>query len=180
LKEASRISKWKHEILPMPSTIPDAPSLKDWYQEYNAKVKEAYLASVELRKSMDSGESPYSGGETCQACHLKEHEIWSTTAHAHAFERLQEVNKAFDPDCIVCHTVGFDKEGGYIDFKMTPHLMNVQCESCHGAGKAHVESGGKTPVANADWVKEQICGQCHTQPHSPSFKVEDYWPRIAH
>lgn len=174
------IVSWQHKVIPLPESIPDAPSLKAWYDKYNARVKAAYLASVEQRKQQQSGKSPYTGSEACQSCHEKAYETWSKSLHANAFERLEEVGKSFDPDCITCHTVGFEQPGGYIDARLTMHLLNVQCESCHGAGKAHVESQGKKPTPNADWPKEKICNQCHTQPHSPEFNFDSYWARIAH
>jgi len=63
---------------------------------------------------------------------------------------------------------------------VTGHLMGVQCEACHGAGRAHVEAAGGKALPNADWPSEKICAQCHTQPHSPGFDFGRYWPKIAH
>ena len=178
--ENGRIKNWKHSVIPMPDKIKDAPELAEWYAEYNARVKADYLKRVELKKSQKAGKSPYVGEEVCGTCHVAQHEIWSETQHATAFEKLEEVNKSFDPDCIKCHTVGFDKPGGFIDFTTTDNLMGVQCESCHGAGRLHVESGGSQPVPNAKWPREKICGQCHVQKHSPGFDMDSYWSKITH
>ncbi len=178
--EKNHIKSWKHEIISMPGSVPDAPRMSGWYDEYNAKVKEDYLERVELRKQRESGESPFIGEEQCKTCHAKQHAIWQESQHAIAFEDLEAVKKSFDPECIQCHVVGFNKSGGYVDLNITPHLMNVQCENCHGAGKEHALSGGKKPVANKNWPKEQMCGQCHVQKHSPSFQLDQYWPKIAH
>lgn len=178
--DKGRIREWKHTVIPMPESIPDAPRLATWYEEYNAKVKEAYLIKAALRKKLDAGESDFVGEEKCQTCHQAQYKIWQESQHAIAYEDLENVNKAFDPFCIGCHVVAFDKEGGFIDISMTGHLMNVQCESCHGAGRKHVNSSGKEKVANVGWPKEKMCGQCHVQKHSPSFSVEKYWPKIAH
>ena len=174
------IASWRHEVIPLPKSVPDAPPLAAWYEEYNAKVKAAYLASVEQRKLQQSGQSPYTGAEACQSCHEKPWQVWSESLHARAFQRLEEVGKSFDPDCIVCHTVGFEKPGGYIDTRLTMHLLDVQCESCHGPGREHVESQGKKPTPNKEWGRDRICAQCHTQPHSPEFNPDGYWARIAH
>ncbi|WP_455218335.1 multiheme c-type cytochrome [Kaarinaea lacus] len=178
--DQGRITRWQHAVIPMPDKIKDAPELADWYAEYNARVKEEYLRRVEVKKRQKSGQSPYVGEEVCATCHTAQHAVWSETDHATAFESLENVSKAFDPDCIKCHTVGFDKPGGFVDFDATDHLMGVQCESCHGAGRAHVEAAGQQPLANATWSREQICGQCHVQKHSPGFNMESYWPKIAH
>ena len=180
LADDGRIAKFEHEVISMPTSVEDDPELLGWYEEYNNKVKQAYLKRVELRKSLETGESPYVGEEACKTCHQEEHEIWSETLHSNAFAKLEQVNKAFDPACIKCHTVGFEESGGFIDFDATPHLMNVQCESCHGAGRVHVESAGFESTKNIDWQPEQICAQCHVQKHSPSFDLKTYWPRIKH
>lgn len=170
----------RHQAIALPVDVGDAPRMAAWYAEYNAKVKADYERRVALRKSLESGESPYAGEQACKGCHSKEHETWFASKHAQAFYALQDVNKTFDPDCLSCHTVGFDKPGGFIDSAITAQLQHVQCENCHGATAAHAKSGGKTPVANAAWSKQQMCGQCHVQKHSPDFNIDAYWPRIAH
>jgi hypothetical protein len=175
-----RIHKWNHKVIPMPESIIDAPELAAWYEEYNAKVKDAYLKRVELRKNNTSGKSPYLGEQVCSTCHVAQHKRWSDSQHAIAYEDLEEVGKSFDPACIGCHTVGFDKPGGFFDINVTGHLLGVQCESCHGAGRAHVEAAGKKPSPNAKWSRQKICGQCHVQKHSPGFDINTYWPKIAH
>ena len=175
-----RITSYEHEVIKMPKTVADAERLLAWYSEYNAKVKEHYLERVAMRKAAESGESPYAGEEACASCHADEHDIWWDTSHSGAYETLEEVNKAFDPNCIACHTVGYEKTGGFIDMDATSHLLGVQCENCHGAAREHVESQGSKPVANQHWEPERMCAQCHVQKHSPSFKFELYWPRIEH
>ena len=174
------IVSWQHEILPMPDKVADSPRLLDWYQAYNDKVKEDYEQRVAIRKQTESGQSPYVGEEVCAQCHAKQHEIWAATDHAVAYDDLERVNKAFDPNCLQCHVVGFEQKGGFFDLNLTGHLIGVQCENCHGAGREHVEAAGKKPLPNHDWSKPQVCGQCHTQPHSPGFALDKYWPKIAH
>lgn len=175
-----RIAAWQHEVLPMPASIPDAPQLAVWYEAYNAAVKAAYLKTVEARKTQRDGESPFAGEELCQACHADQHKAWSASQHAVAYEDLEAVGKAFDPECIGCHVVGFNQSGGFFDINITGHLMGVQCESCHGAGRDHAQSGGQKPVANKTWAPQQMCAQCHVQKHSPGFDFGSYWPKIAH
>lgn len=180
LDGTGRIKSWHHGVIDLGVKVPDAPELETWYTEYNAKVKEAYLARTAQMEALSAVESPYVGAVECQECHANPYGVWERTLHSKAFARLEEVGKAFDPDCIACHTVAFEKEGGYIDGTLTPHLQNVQCESCHGPSREHVASEGKARTPNFGWAKEQICGQCHTQPHSPTFSIKDYWPGIAH
>ncbi len=180
LNDQGRITEYKHTVLSMPNAVADADGLLAWYDEYNAKVKQAYEKKSALRKAQETGQSPYVGEQVCQSCHVEEHAIWQKSLHSNAFAKLELVNKSFDPSCIQCHTLGFEKPGGFIDFDTTPDLMNVQCENCHGAGRAHVESGGIKPLPNVDWQPQQICVQCHEKKHSPVFDFEKYWPRIQH
>lgn len=180
LDAQGRIVSWHGEVIPLSKTVPDSPGLAQWYAEYNARVKENYRQMSALRKAQATGETPFVGAEACKACHDEAYAAWRRSRHSHAFNALEDVNKSFDPDCLQCHTVGFNKPGGFIDMDVTPLLTNVQCESCHGAAREHVASEGSTPMPNDAWKPEEICAQCHTQPHSPAFKLNEYWPRIAH
>jgi len=180
MDEKNRIKTWQAKVIPLPDTITDPPRLKAWYAKYNEKVKEEYLRRTAIEKKLRSGESDYVGEEKCKVCHAKQHEIWANSQHAIAFEDLEAANKSFDPSCIVCHTVGFNQPGGFLDIDITANLLGVQCESCHGPSRVHAQSGGQKPVKNSEWDKQKICAQCHTQPHSPLFSVGKYWPKIAH
>ncbi len=177
---ANKITYWQHKIIPLPPEVKDAPRMQAWYDEYNTKVKEDYQKATALRKALETGESIYAGADACQSCHKKQHDKWKDSRHAEAFYALQDAGKAFDPNCIGCHTVGFKKSGGFLNATLTGNLMHVQCENCHGAAKEHASSGGQTPVSNTDWPKEKMCGQCHVQKHSPDFVFEKYWPKIEH
>ena len=175
-----RIRSWRHEVINLPSSVADAPQLQTWYDDYTAEIKEAYAQMVALRKAQEQGETPFAGEGQCKACHGAQHEKWNQSRHARAFSSLEDVNKAFDPNCIQCHSVGFKQAGGYINLELTPQLSGVQCESCHGAARDHVLSAGVKRTANSGMAGPTMCAQCHTQPHSPSFNFEKYWPRIAH
>lgn len=171
---------WTHRVIELGVDVPDAARLAEWYDEYNRRVEAAYQDSVQRRKAAETGQSPFVGEAACQSCHEESHARWRGSLHSRAFRKLEDVNKAFDPNCIVCHTVGFNTPGGYLDTDTTEHLLNVQCESCHGAGREHAQSAGALKTPNQAWPPAQICAQCHTKTHSPSFDFEQYWPRIAH
>lgn len=175
-----KINTFKHEVIPLPESVGEAPRMQSWYAEYNQKVTEAYqLRVAEMRKLLDQP-SPYAGEQACVSCHQKEHDIWFDTPHAEAYYQLMDNDKGFDPDCIGCHVLAFEKPGGFIDPMLTSDKMHVQCENCHGAAKAHVESEGKVKTANNTWKPQQMCAQCHVQKHSPDFEFSRYWPRIKH
>ncbi|MFT6913868.1 MAG: hypothetical protein ACJAWL_000154 [Motiliproteus sp.] len=180
LNDQQRIASWTHRVIELPDTVASAPVLDSWYADYNEALRQDYLQRVETRKALESGESPYLGAQQCQLCHTQQHEVWSQSEHAKAYDDLVEVGKAFDSSCVSCHSVGFQQPGGYLDQELTPNLAAVQCENCHGAGREHASSGGQVATPNHALATEQICAQCHTREHSPAFRVENYWPRITH
>jgi hypothetical protein len=66
-------------------------------------------------------------------------------------------------DCGRCHTTGYSKEGnqgGLEGIVGTWAFEGVQCESCHGPGKEHVDKGGDKTAITVDSSSAQ-CGTCH-------------------
>ena len=84
---------------------------------------------------------------TCGNCHVDFQAQWNTTAHATAFATLN-ANVGKKPECYTCHTVtGKGNATTAIvaghDVVKDPVYYDVQCESCHGPGLAHVEGVGQ-------------------------------------
>ena len=175
-----RIEKYQHKIIQLPRSIEDDPLLTQQHQAYNDAVRADYMKRVAIRKKHQSGESPFTGDEACESCHKQAYMIWQNSKHAHAYETLEKVGKAYDPECIGCHSVGFDQSGGFVDPMITSNLMHVQCENCHGPGQAHVKSKGEQKTLNANLAPIIVCKQCHVGSHSPVFKLKEYWQKVKH
>lgn len=166
---------FQQKMVRLGSKAPMDPEMTQLYDAYNAEVEELFMATLAAKRRQKQNRV-YATDQTCLTCHAKEHDIWSKTGHGRAYAALQEVNKAFDPECLACHTTGFGQPGGFISEIDTPELKNVQCEMCHGARLEHTQNpqGGFAEEANA------ACGQCHVKKHSPKFNFGRYWPRIRH
>lgn len=106
----------------------------------------------------------YVGSDTCADCHQHAHNVWKGTRHAGATSTLENLKhpsgRNFDPECMMCHTVGLKHPGGYhdpVDAALWPNkpaepftaarrkkhndkLRDVGCESCHGPASAHVKN----------------------------------------
>jgi hypothetical protein len=50
---------------------------------------------------------------TCRTCHTKQYDFWATTKHSAAYLVLFSKNQHFDPECISCHSIGFEQPGGF-------------------------------------------------------------------
>ena len=128
------------------------------------------------RRATDSGDA-YAGSDACKPCHEKAYQKWRNSNHAHATRTLAARHEDRDPECLVCHTVGFDRESGYDGVRTVPDLGDVGCESCHGAAQGHVKNPANRHMPP---VTENACRACHVLEHSPSFSHEAYWRKIAH
>ncbi|WP_020468719.1 multiheme c-type cytochrome [Zavarzinella formosa] len=126
----------------------DHPVLKT-LQDYSNTVRDNdYLSDMRMRKKDHTSQilfknAAYVGDGQCVACHQAEHAAWFNSKHAGAYKALETsvkpTGRQFDGECIICHTVGYDYKTGFVNDKVTKHLMNVQCESCHGPGNLHVD-----------------------------------------
>ncbi len=66
-------------------------------------------------------------------------------------------------NCGKCHTTGYSEEGnqgGLEGIVGTWAFEGVQCESCHGPGKEHVDGGGDKAAITVD-SSSAACGSCH-------------------
>lgn len=123
----------------------------------------------------------------CGACHITQQTLWAGTAHARAFRTLDSLPAAQKQEtCYACHTVSQNGSGvtaataGWTATR-DARYQDVQCESCHGPGLAHVSNPTlqNIPLASikADSTGTAGCGACHSGVHHP-FVAE--WKVSAH
>jgi len=166
---------FQQKMVRLGSKAPMDPEMTRLYDEYNSEVEELFMATLSAKRKKAQNRV-FGTEQTCFTCHAEEHATWSKTGHSRAYKALEEVNKSFDPECLTCHTTGFEKPGGFISEIDTPELKNVQCEMCHGARLEHSQNpqGGFAKEARS------ACTRCHVKKHSPKFDFSRYWPRIQH
>ena len=107
----------------------------------------------------------------CGNCHIGSQSEWELTAHADAWNTLQESGSA-QAFCEGCHTVsenGNEAEGeaGWVATADTRYY-DVQCESCHGPGAGHVSNPeAAQPLASITVGLDLTsgCGECHQGSH---------------
>ncbi len=122
----------------------------------------------------------YVGSQACESCHSGEYATWKAGPHAHAGDTLAKKGKTDQADCLKCHTTGYGRTGGFpAGGKLAEHagLGGVGCESCHGPGGDHVQSGDPKKIVSLgdkcdSCVILQICGSCHDDVNDPGFEFE--------
>ncbi|VAX27827.1 5'-nucleotidase [hydrothermal vent metagenome] len=162
------------KMVPLGSKIALDPGMVTLYEEYNKEVEDMFFASLSKRKGKKK--NVFATEKSCKTCHPEIHQIWEQSRHGHAYKTLRKINKAFDPECLVCHVVGWNEPGGFVSEIDTPDLMNVQCEVCHGPALQH--AGAPTQKFAQD--AKQACKKCHVKNHSPGFNFDKYWDTIKH
>jgi hypothetical protein len=165
----------KQKMVKLDSSIKFDPEMVKLYEHYNKQVEAMFFETLASRRNK-GGESVYAGDTVCKNCHPAEHAVWAKSRHGRAYSTLRKINKAFDPECLVCHVVGFNLPGGFISELDTPNLKNVQCEVCHGSGREHASA----PTSGFGNKAKEACKQCHVKNHSPRFNYAKYWPKIKH
>ena len=120
----------------------------------------------------------------CGNCHIGTQGDWVETAHADAWDGLQDSGHA-QAFCEGCHTVS---ELGNVTTGTVGHgatmearYEDVQCESCHGPGLAHVTdpTDATVPLAPMDVGLDLTlgCAECHQGTHHP---FADEWAESRH
>ena len=128
------------------------------------------FASRSFAQAADVGDYVWAGA--CKDCHAAQYNSWEQTKHAHTITRLSAEERA--TSCAACHVTAGDH---VLDQDVN---ASVQCERCHGAGKAHIQAaaaGAAKPASIVAKPGEQVCVGCHSD-KSPHFKFFSY-PALA-
>jgi hypothetical protein len=183
-----------HDLTPSPSRrLVDA-----FMARYREEVREmGYLTDF---PSFATEDARFVGSTACARCHPGIYEDWARTPHGRALRTLREIDYHWDPECVRCHVVGFDRTmgnpltgaakwtravSGFVDPDRTQHLGGVGCESCHGPGSEHARDPyGARMTEGIHRVSKTIdhCVRCHDPDNSPNFlaEYERYLSEVDH
>ncbi|UZP65998.1 cytochrome c family protein [Desulfovibrio mangrovi] len=120
----------------------------------------------------------YVGTKACADCHEGQYaRFMEHSKKAHSWKSISVMASDLTAEekegCYECHTTGYGK-GGFISYEKTPHLADVGCETCHGPGGEHVESGGD-PETIRKTPELADCESCHNESRIGAF---DFRPLI--
>jgi len=85
-----------------------------------------------------SASTPTVGLATCTTCHTKQTDDWMNTRHANLNSSPSYTSAT--SSCQACHDQL--KDSG----QLSPPRYVIGCESCHGGGQLHAETGGSGPI----------------------------------
>lgn len=192
-KSVGLVGYWKSaephvrmDIAPVDSRFQEDATLDRVYADLIQTIKEGKYVEKAAKLPLPVGEA-FVGAERCGQCHKRAYATWSATRHAHALESLEKAKppgQDFNPECVLCHTTGFDQQSGFVTRAKTPNLAGNQCENCHGPGRRHAEDEKNPqwiqPMKRSQNTVEQKCRVCHDADNSPRFRFDTYWEKVRH
>ncbi len=115
-------NRYQHELIALDrETFGDGnPSLFKKIQAFKKSVaqiqkKEISGPSLEPRVTAKGNRVEVATYKQCMVCHKDQYEVWKKSKHASAMVPLYIRNQHLNPECIVCHSVGFHEPGGFKD-----------------------------------------------------------------
>ena len=183
LDASRKMQTGENDVYVLGPEVLEKPEVLSLVKAFNDKMRKLEKERAAKASTQTGGEgapqkaSPdhFVGAEICQRCHQPEYEQWKTTSHAKAWETLVDAKKESTPDCVPCHVVGYQQQGGFHTADDATKLGDVQCENCHGMGTMHEAM----PTQKVK-VTEATCRTCHTASTSPAFDFAVFQPHIVH
>ncbi len=164
-------------VAKVPATsLAQLPGVQSLLATYQRQLKEKDVLARGAEVNRYPGGGVYVGNAVCSGCHEEARKVWETTGHAKAYEAVRKAERQHDPECARCHATGYGYIVGFRSEPLTPHLVAVGCEACHGPGSAHKERP-EAPYGQAKGGK--VCLNCHDVSRSPRFDFVDRFRKIG-
>lgn len=202
-----RRQPFRYQRVTLDSRFPSAPEMEALMAGYQSKLEKLGLDGLGIPPApnpLNKSNGNYVGSEVCKNCHDESYRVWKETPHSRGLSTLKnlKVPRAFDPECISCHAVGwhptkfYPYQSGYLSEQETPRLNSAGCEDCHGPGELHVKAENHGTPAEQDTYRKAVrltekeaadpkspkqnCWTCHDLDNSPEFKFPLYFPYVKH
>ncbi len=164
------------ELVAMDFPFPNDPTVVEMIIDYN-RISKARAGSVVERITPVPLEFMVASSESCALCHATEYDHWTASRHAVSLKTLKDEHKEKSPDCLSCHTSGFGRDDGYLNYNITAALKNVNCTECHYTPAGHLAEPAAFVTSG---LTEENCVRCHDQANSPTFAFAAFMERSRH
>lgn len=129
-----------------------------------------------------AAQGTYIGSKACADCHDEQHSrFMQHSKKAHSWESVQkmaaDLGEGEVKECYECHTTGYGK-GGFVSKDDTPQFAEVGCETCHGPGSEHAETGDPELITLRPDIK--TCERCHNSDRVDNFRYKPILYSGAH
>lgn len=134
----------------------------------------AFAAALFLGCAAGVRAGGYVGSKACSDCHEEQYKHFSDYSKKakswHSIEIMaSDLTSEEERGCYQCHTTGYGS-GGFESIESTPELADVGCETCHGPGAAHADSGDPELIRRTPSIKD--CETCHNAERVADFNFK--------
>lgn len=88
-----------------------------WLSDFKQEQDKIYEQEQNFSFDQNSGPKKLSTANSCIECHEAQGKFWQKTAHSMAYITLIKAKDDKNPQCIGCHSLGLNQEGGYNSYK---------------------------------------------------------------
>lgn len=167
------------QVVALSERIPEDPEMKAKAEQLKLDIQKEYTKRISSFPSHSGLKRPsrsVPSDQDCKTCHAKAWSKWAKTPHARALETLVRVKADSNPECIPCHSSGFNPELRLVELREGIARPNVLCGSCHGYEPRHMEDPKAYPMKSA--LSKERCLGCHNPKNSPGFEYDTYLQAI--
>lgn len=158
-------STFKNDFLELEPTVADDPTIAELVMKTKRSVN-----ALGKKKTTKTSLPGYVGSKSCLQCHDDIGAAWQQSNHAHAYQTLVKKEQQYNTNCLPCHVTGVSMQEKNKSLSIPRELVNVGCESCHGAGKKHAKNPQQWHLSPAPAAS--LCLQCHSADHDDDFDYE--------
>lgn len=177
------LSTFEGSFIPLSVSLPEDKDIKEIVRKTQNAVNESGKSILAQTAASPAAQQPFAnmaGWQACRACHPQQTEFWHQTGHTRAWQTLENANRQFNPECIICHVTlpTYDEKtvaGQNLLAGLMEEFKTIGCETCHGPAKDH----STRPEGNSLLrPTEQTCLTCHTPEHDDNFVFEEKLEKI--
>ena len=165
---------WK--VVPLDWHFQEDPSMRAEVDAFNAQIRNEYARRFASSVKGPKASEKVSSDRECKPCHAEAWSVWASTSHARAFATLLKGKADKNPECVACHSSGWNPELRLVELDQGIARPNVLCGNCHGNTPSHAKDPKAYPMASG--ADKKACLGCHTADHSPAFAFDAYLEAI--
>lgn len=171
--EKKNFFDWR--TVPLDWRFQEDPRMKAEAEALKGQIQQEYahiLASASTPIGPEEDAKTVLSDNDCRHCHEGAWSAWAKTSHAKAFTTLIERKVDKNPECVSCHSTGFDKERRLLELQGGTARPNVLCSACHGHRPLHLKDPKGYPMEIG--LQREACVGCHDPKNSPGFSFGPY------
>ena len=138
------------------------------FKEEVAKTNEDLsLKQAKLSRVHSTESAVFQTFPKCAECHLKQFDFWRKTPHGGSYAALVAAQQAENQECIVCHSAGFGKNGGWNDITKPAERSLLPAEGDKSGSTRTLGPAQITPFLEALHEESKLTSKVRVEKEDP-------------